>query len=208
MNPHDPPSRRNELPSISSTLLDRVRQMQPEAWGRLVEVFGPIVYRWCRQSGLPGQDASDVVQEVFASVSRGIGNFHRSQVDQSFRNWLATITRNRVRDYRRRAAKQPQAAGGTEALAELQNVADPVEPDDLDSTFSGENLEGEISRRVLDLVRSEFEERSWLAFQKTAVLGQLPIEVAEELDMNVAAVYQAKSRILRRLRQLLADLPK
>lgn len=200
-------TRRSELPSLSSTLLDRVRQMQPDAWARLVEVFGPIVYRWCRQSGLTGHDASDVVQEVFASVARGVENFHRSQEDQSFRNWLATITRNRVRDHWRRSAKQPDAAGGTEALNSLQNVADPNDTS-LDATISSANMEGEISRRMLDLVRSEFEEKSWLAFRMTTVDGRLAADVADELGMTVAAVYKAKSRILRRLRQQLSDLPK
>ena len=199
---------RSELPTISSTLLQRVQQMQPDAWSRLVEVFGPIVYRWCRQSGLPGHDATDVVQEVFASVSRGVGNFHRSQADQSFRNWLATITRNRVRDYYRRQAKRPKAQGGTQALMDWQNMADPIEADPIEASLSGDDLEGEISRRVLDLVRVEFEERTWLAFRKTAVEGRLPADVAEDLGMSVASVYQAKSRILRRLRQQLDDLPK
>jgi RNA polymerase sigma-70 factor (ECF subfamily) len=195
--------RHNELPSFSSTMLDRVRQMQPAAWSRLVTLFGPIVYRWCRQSGLSGDDAADVVQDVFASVARGIGNFQRDTPDQSFRNWLATITRNRVCDSYRRESKQPRAAGGTDALVGFQNVVDPVD----EQSFTGDEIEGELSRRVLDLVRSEFEERSWLAFHKTAVLGQLPVDVAAELDTTVAAVYQAKSRILRRLRQQLAELP-
>jgi RNA polymerase sigma-70 factor (ECF subfamily) len=200
---NNPSDSSNELPTLSSTLLNRVQQMQPDAWGRLVEVFGPIVYRWSRQSGLSGHDASDVVQEVFASVSRGIGDFHRSQPDQSFRNWLATITRNRVRDFYRRSAKQPRAAGGTENLADWQNHPDPIE-----ASLSGDNLEGEISRRVLDLVRTEFEERTWLAFRKTAIEEKTPSDVAEELGMSVASVYQAKSRILRRLRQQLANLPR
>lgn len=194
---------RSEIPTISSTLLERVQAMQPDAWGRLVEVFGPIVYRWCRQSGLSGHDASDIVQEVFASVSRGIENFHRSAADQSFRNWLATITRNRVRDHYRRLAKQPDAEGGTQAMLNWQSMADPIE-----ASLSGDNLEGEISRRVMDLVRSEFEERSWLAFKKTAVEGRYPSAVAEELGMSLASVYQAKSRILRRLRQQLNEIPK
>jgi len=43
---------RRELPTLSSTLLQRVRDMNPDGWNRLVEVFGPIVYRWCRQSGV------------------------------------------------------------------------------------------------------------------------------------------------------------
>ncbi len=187
-------------------MLGRVQQMQPDAWTRLVEIFGPIVYRWCRQSGLSGHDASDVVQEVFASVSRGIGNFHRSQEDQSFRSWLATITRNRVRDFWRRAAKQPGATGGTDALLGLQNLADPLEAS-LDATISVADIEGEVTRRVLDMVRCEFEEKSWLAFRRTAVDGKLAADVAVELGMTVAAVYKAKSRVFRRLRQQLGDLP-
>ena len=200
-------SRPHDLPTLSSTLLDRVQKMQPDAWTRLVEVFGPIVYRWCRQSGLSGHDAADVVQEVFASVARGVGNFHRSQANQSFRNWLATITRNRVRDFWRRSQKHPEPAGGTAALLHFQNVADPLD-ESLDATISVEKLEGELSRRVLELVRSEFEEKSWRAFQLTAVEGRVPVDVAAELGMSVASVYQAKSRILRRLRQQLGELPK
>ncbi|HUT93224.1 MAG TPA: hypothetical protein VMY37_27415 [Thermoguttaceae bacterium] len=38
--------------SLSSTLLDRVRAQRPEAWQRLVDLYGPVVCRWCRQSGL------------------------------------------------------------------------------------------------------------------------------------------------------------
>ena len=193
----------NELPSISSTMLHRVRQMQPDAWSRLVTLFGPIVYRWSRQSGLNRHDAADVVQDVFASVARGIGDFEREKPSQSFRNWLATITRNRVCDLFRREGKQPRAAGGTDAMIGIQNVVDPFD----EQSFVGEEIEGELSRRVLDLVRSEFEERSWLAFYRTAVLGKLPVDVAAELGVSVAAVYQAKSRILRRLRQQLAEIP-
>lgn len=197
---------RKELPSLSSSMLGRVKQMQPDAWTRLVEIFGPIVYRWCRQSGLSGHDASDVVQEVFSSVSHGICNFHRSQENQSFRNWLATITRNRVRDYWRRSAKQPGATGGTEALLGLKNVAEPSDAS-LDATISVADIEVEITRRAMDLVRIEFEEKSWLAFQRTAIDGKLAADVAVELGMSVAAVYKAKSRIFRRLRQQLGDLP-
>lgn len=79
--------------------------MQPEAWAQVITVFSPIVYRWCRQSGLTAHDASDVVQEVFSSVARGIGRFERVKETGSFRSWLATITRNRIRDHHRRNAK-------------------------------------------------------------------------------------------------------
>ena len=63
-----------------------------------------------------------------------------------------------------------------------------------------------LSRRGLDLVRAEFENRTWEAFWRTAVEGHAPAHVAEDLGMSVPAVYKAKSRVLRRLRQELDEL--
>jgi RNA polymerase sigma-70 factor (ECF subfamily) len=58
----------------------------------------------------------------------------------------------------------------------------------------------------LDLVRGEFENRTWEAFWRTAVEDRPARDVADELGMSVLAVYKAKSRVLRRLRQELGDL--
>jgi RNA polymerase sigma-70 factor (ECF subfamily) len=60
--------------------------------------------------------------------------------------------------------------------------------------------------RVLDLIRSEFEDRTWQAFWRTAVDDRCPAEVAGELLMSAGAVRVAKSRVLRRLWQELGDL--
>ena len=54
--------------SISSTLLDQLRARRPEAWQRLVLLYGPVIYRWCRRSDLSAEDAADLVQEVLAAV--------------------------------------------------------------------------------------------------------------------------------------------
>ena len=53
----------------------------------------------------------------------------------------------------------------------------------------------------MELVQAEFEERTWSAFWRTVVEGRPTGDVADELDMKIASVYQAKSRVLRRLRQ-------
>ncbi len=57
----------------------------------------------------------------------------------------------------------------------------------------------------LELVRAEFEPRTWEAFRRVAIERQPPVRVANELGMSIQAVYQAKSRVLRRLRQDLDD---
>lgn len=162
--------------------------------------YSPI--RWCRTSGVAEADAPDVVQEVFASVARGIATFQRQKESGSFRCWLATITRNRVRDYFRSQAKRQVASGGTGALQWLQE-----QPDAFDSTISGDSNQSPLMKRVLESVKVEFEPSSWEAFWLTTMESKPASLVAESLGISVASVYQAKSRVLRRLRQRMAELP-
>lgn len=184
-------------------LLDGVQRMDPESWSRLVGAFGPIVYRWCRTSGVSESDAADVVQEVFASVARGIPDFERAKEKGSFRSWLATITRNRVRDHFRRQAQRPSAEGGTDVMVRLQQYAES-----LDSTIRPDAIASPLVRQVLESVRAEFEETTWEAFWLTAVEGKQASLVADAVGISVASVYQAKSRVLRRLRQRMSELPR
>lgn len=192
----------NEIPTLSSFFLSDVRSMSPEGWSRLVNTFGPIVYRWCRASGVSHNDAPDVVQDVFTTVARGIAKFERQKESGSFRSWLATITRSRVRDFFRLQSRRGQAPGGTDAWQRLQR-----EPDLLDSTVTVAGMRNQLLHRVTESVKSEFEETTWQAFWMTAVEEKSAALVADHLGINVASVYQAKSRVLRKLRQRMAELP-
>ncbi len=189
--------------SISSTLLERVRARRPEAWQRLVDLYGPLVYRWCRQLGVSRSDASDVVQQVFAAVIVDIGRFRRDRPGDSFGAWLRTITRHRVSDHFRQRQGHASADGGTEAYQRLLNISKAEK----ESTAAPPvEQEAGFSRRLLELVRAEFESRTWDAFWRIVVDGQPPAEVAAALNMSLPAVYKAKSRVLRRLRQELGGL--
>ena len=77
--PQASPDSVSQPSSISSTLLERIKANRPEAWRRLVDLYGPVIYRWCRLAGVPKDDAADVVQEVFAAVTKHIGGFHRDR---------------------------------------------------------------------------------------------------------------------------------
>lgn len=191
-----------EHPTLSSQFLLGVQRMDPADWSRLVTTFGPIVYRWCRTSGVRNADAPDVVQEVFAAVARGIPNFEREKSEGSFRSWLATITRNKVRDYFRIQTKRQIGEGGTLALAQLQMI-----PEDLDSTICAADATTPLIREVLHQVEAEFESTTWQAFWMTSIDGAKASDVASQLGISAASVYQSKSRVLRRLRQRIAELP-
>ncbi len=195
-------SNRPEHPTLSTNWLAGAQKMDADAWHRLVGVFGPIVYRWCRASSVPASDAADVVQEVFATVARGISDFERQKSAGSFRSWLAIITRSRTADYFRRAAKHQAAAGGTEAMLAMQRYAEAV-----DSTITHANLQSTISQQVLAQAKAEFEPSTWDAFWQTTIDGKSASEVAQLTGLSRASVYQAKSRILRNLRQRMVGLP-
>ncbi len=182
-----------------------VRQRRPEAWQRLVELTGPLVYRWCRASGVPREDAADVVQEVFRSVAASVDGFRRDRPEDSFTAWLAAITRSRVADHFRRRQREPQGRGGTTAQLQLAAVADVNPPSD-ESVGDDAHVQVWLSQRALELVRAEFESRTWEAFWRSTVDGRRPADVAEELGMSLQAVYKARSRVLRRLRQELDGL--
>ena len=66
-----PDSRR----STSTSLVQRLKGSDEEAWQRLFDLYVPLVYSWCRRSGMQSQDAADVVQEVFRAVPGGIASF-------------------------------------------------------------------------------------------------------------------------------------
>ncbi|MDA1054234.1 MAG: sigma-70 family RNA polymerase sigma factor [Planctomycetota bacterium] len=183
--------------STSTGLIERVRKQEPVAWQRLVQLYGGLVYSWCRKFGVSQTDAADVFQEVFRSVHSHIADFRRDEPGQAFRGWLWTITRNKIRDHFRRTTGRPQAAGGTDAMMQLLGWAEDQ------SSMSGEASPSSPLLVGLEMVQAEFEDRTWQAFWRTTVDGVPTAQVAEDLDMSVNAVRLAKSRVLRRLREQL-----
>lgn len=199
----------SELPSrpstISSTLLEQLRVRRPEAWQRLVCLYGPVVYRWCRRAGLAAQDSADVVQDVLSAVLIHLANFRRERPEDSFSGWLATITRNKVREHYRRRFGKAEARGGSTAQQQLAEIA---RPESVDQEIQPDAQSAAVlSQRALDMIRAEFETRTWDAFWRVTVDGRSSADVALELKMSVAAVYKAKSRVLARFRQVLGELP-
>ncbi|MBI3464738.1 MAG: sigma-70 family RNA polymerase sigma factor [Planctomycetes bacterium] len=194
--------------STSRSLLERVKANEQAAWDRLVTLYAPLVCHWCRRWDLQEHDVADVFQEVFQAVVTHIAAFRRDLQGDTFRGWLRTITQNKVNDHLRRMGREPRAAGGTHAQIRLAQFPDrePAADGALEETSSEDDLERSLFWRCLDLIRGEFEERTWQAFWRTAVDGQIAREVAAELGMSAGAVRVAKCRVLRRLRQELGDL--
>ena len=195
-------SNRGQEPS--SSLLVRVQAQERSAWERLVHLYTPLVCAWCRRAGLQDADALDVGQEVFQAVWQTIASFRRDRAGDTFRGWLRIIVRHKITDHYRRKTVETAARGGSDALTLLQQQAAPELPEpDPEQDQAEASL---ICHRAIDLIQREFTETSWQAFQAVVLKGQKPADVAAMLHMSVNAVYLAKGRILRRLREEFQDL--
>lgn len=194
------PTHSSSTGSTSTGLLDRARASVPESWLRLNAVYGPLVYGWCRKSGVPEADAADVVQEVFRSILTNLRRFRKDQPTDSFRAWVRTITKNKVTDYKRGEVHRLRAIGGSHMRERLERVPstgrDP-EADDRDDE--------KLTERVLQLIQRDFDEKTWRAFWRSTVEGAPAANIAVDLAMTKGAVRQAKYRVLRRLRDELAE---
>lgn len=181
------------MQTTSTTLLARLRQPgDQEAWSRFAGLYTPLIYYWARRAGLQQDDAADIVQEVFAILVRKMPDFEYDR-QKSFRSWLRTVTLNKWRQRRRRRSLPPASPeeGSVSDLADADPAAD----------FWETEYRQQLVRRALELAKPRFPPQTWQACWKLVVDGRPGREVAEELGMNLWAVYSAKSRLLRHLRQ-------
>jgi RNA polymerase sigma-70 factor (ECF subfamily) len=187
-----------------SSLLVRVKAQDPEAWKRFVQLYGPLIYRWCRRAGLQEADAADVGQEVFRAAAGALPDYHHDQKGDSFRGWLWTITRRKVLDFVGRKPPGAQGVGGSDAQTALQELAGPREADSDDDSAEADRLL--LCRRAVELVLADCKQETRQAFLRVVAGGQRPAEVARDLGLTVNAVYLAKSHLLRRIREEFAGL--
>ena len=187
----------------SRSLIERVRADDTAAWDRLVSLYAPLVFYWCRRYDLRDEDRADIFQEVFLAVATHIADFRKERQSDTFRGWLRTITRNKIHDHFRRLGREPGGVGGTDAQRRLAQLAATAPAED---SAEDEQAERDLFHRGLELIRTDFEERTWRAFWRTAVDGQPAADVAAELGMSSGAVRVAKCRVLQRLREELGDL--
>jgi RNA polymerase sigma-70 factor (ECF subfamily) len=182
--------------ATSPSLLERARANDRAAWDRIVYLYSPLMYGWCRRWGLQDADILDVSQEVMRSVFTHLSGFRRDRPNDSFRKWLKTILRNRVFDFLSRTGRRPQAA-----LADLPAATADDEPSSED--VSEQKV---ILRRALDLVKAEFKPQTWDAFWRVTVDETPVADVAQALGVSANVVYLSRSRVLRRLSDQFAAL--
>lgn len=186
-------------PETSESLLLRVRDPRDRAaWDRFDAIYRPVVYRVARRAGWQHSDAEDLTQRVMVLVARAVPGWQRDQSKGGFRCWLYQVARNALISTLR-TSRRDVAMGGSEfskrALA-MEGHASEIE------RLIDEEHHRSRLRLAADRVQHEFQASSWQAFWLTT-LGEYSVgETAQQLQLSTGAVYAARSRILRRLQEV------
>ncbi len=190
--------------TTSLSLLDRIRRSPADSvdWRRFQEVYRPLIRGWL--AGVPAlrDEADDLAQEVMVVLLRELPAFERRR-HGSFRAWLRQVTVNRIRAWVKGRVRQPQVGLGEEGQHLLAQLEDP------NGDFARQwdrDHDQHVLQRLLALVQSDFEARTWQAFTRFALDGLTAADVARELGLSEGAVIQARFRILKRLREEADDL--
>jgi RNA polymerase sigma factor (sigma-70 family) len=179
-------------PRTCASLLGRLARVpaDPAAWEEFTQHYGRKVYRWCRRWNVQPADAEDVTQTVLMEVARQINRFSYDPT-QSFRAWLKTLTHHTWCDWLE--ASRRAGTPAVEQLATLESRDDLLQ-----------QLEQEHRRQVLEeaavRVRLRVDPRTWEAFSAVAIEGLSGAEAAARLGLSVGAVYVARCKIQKWLR--------
>jgi RNA polymerase sigma-70 factor (ECF subfamily) len=191
------------FPTTCVSLLTQLRQDPSDqaGWDEFVERYGRHIYRWCRQWKLQDADAEDVTQDILVKLTQTLRAFAYDP-SRSFRGWLKTVAHHAWRDFAdsRRHGQRGAGRSPVQALMLTLEAREDLARR-LEEAFDLELLEAAKVR-----VRLRVAPHTWEAFRLMAV-ERLPVaEVAVRVQLQVAMVYVAKSKVQKMLQEEIGKL--
>lgn len=178
-------------------MLARLRdRSDAAAWDEFCQRYGELIHGFARRRGLSDVDCDDLVQDVLMALNSAMPGFTYDPGRGRFRSYIKAAV---IRAVARRSC---QTRGGV-SLEDVENViashsASEAVEDQWEKEWRHHHL-----RTAMRTIEAEFSATDRNAFQLYAVEGRDGRETARTLGISVDAVYQAKSRILRRLTRLI-----
>jgi RNA polymerase sigma factor (sigma-70 family) len=189
-------------PETRASLLIRVRDPADEpAWNEFVEIYQPVILRMARRKGLQEADAEDTAQLVLMAVAKAIEERPHDHQRSRFRTWLHRVAHNAILNALTRG-KPDRGSGDSALLAVLHQQTAHGGPD---SDLLRLEHRREVFRWAARQIRQEFQSATWDAFWKTAVEGHSIDSVALALGKNRGSIYAARSRVMRRIQEKVAE---
>ena len=190
-------------PETRLSLLVRLKDRgDQQAWQEFAEIYQPVIYRLARHKGRQHADAEDLTQVVLMAVAKAVERWEHNPRRARFRTWLHRVAQNAILNALTRG-KPDRGSGDTGLLALLDQQPRQEGPD---SNLLQLEYRREIFRRAARQIRDEFQPATWDAFWHSAVDGHDVQRVARELNKTLGSVYAARSRVMRRIREKVAEM--
>lgn len=186
------------MDTTRESLLLRLRDHgDQEAWSLFDRIYRPILSRFAAALGLRADATEDIVQQCMQTVASHIGSFDYDPEKGRFKAWLRTMVQNKVRNSFR-SQRRREADG--ERLANVPSM--DSSPEELfERLWMQEHL-----WHCLRSLKSEVEQRTYLAFERY-VLEQRPVdEVATELGLSTNHVYTIKWRLTEKVAEKMREI--
>jgi RNA polymerase sigma factor (sigma-70 family) len=191
-----------EFPLTRATLLLRLRDPQDAAaWREFVDLYAPLVYGYARKQGLQDADAADLTQETLGAVAGAVSRLEYDPARGAFRNWLFTIVRRKLTNWRAAQSNRPRGSGAEAVHRLMEQCPAPAGEAEWDAEW-----EERVFAWACAQVRRDVTDTTWQAFWRTAIDDQPGKQVANDLGLTIAAVYRARSRVLARLKELVQSV--
>lgn len=184
------------------SLLARVKGERDEsAWQEFYQMYWRAVYGYAIHFGMPPQAAEDIVQEVFIKLLRRLPEFCYDRRKGRFLSWVKTVTRSTVIDHYRRLQRRMEGGVREEPDEEGKSPLERI-PADLDRDQPDWDREVKEAMLVtaLERVQTRVKPVNFQAFRRYAINDEDAEEVASDLGISRNAVFIAKNRILKMLR--------
>ncbi len=198
-------SSRRSLTTITSTyLLNGLKDPSNEpVWRQYVDRYRPLLVRYGKRLGLSEADAEDVAQQTLTAFSTAYRDGKYDRERGRLRVWLFGIARNQILTWqRRRRDREVQIADATGSTHFFDGIADESA---LEAAWDHEWQQA-VLQQCLQRVRAEVQPATFEAFELFAGRGWSAERVAAQLGITQNAVFGAKRRILRRVRELLPEI--
>ncbi len=186
----------------SLSLLQRLADnSDDQAWGEFCRLYQPLLRAWIDRYGIQDCDADDIAQETLLALVADIRRFQHPGHSGAFRGWIRAILVNRLRVSWRKRRNTPSVPGTNDFWERLDELEDP------DSSLShlwNTEHDRHVLGRLLERVAPRFAEDTYGIFRRYVLESVSAAQVAAEWGVTVNAVFIAKSRVLRALRQEIA----
>ncbi|MBQ6473072.1 MAG: sigma-70 family RNA polymerase sigma factor [Victivallales bacterium] len=176
-------------------LLQGVHENREDAWQEFDRFYQPLVTLRARDLGLSPQEIDELKQNVRLAILRSDATGRYTPEKGRFRDYLRTLITNCAIDLLR-ARKQ-----GENFVPLTESIPD----ENTDAEFEQE-WRACLLQRAQEEVQKNCDLATYMAYQMYGERGLPVAEVAEQLGMTEAQVYQAKTRTVKRIQKELKRL--